>query len=116
MKYLILIVLIAGGYYFTQIDRTSHIKSWSQVLDKVDAGGASIQDVKVGVDLIAQSICSDAAFQEEVGETVESCITSYLLVKKGCEANVFDDVTSKFSSRERVKKIAKAYTDCAGLY
>lgn len=115
MKYLFIMVLIAGGYYFTQIKETSNFETWNQVLDKVQAEGASNDDVKFGANLLAKFFCEDKYFQEEIGSTVESCNNTYLLAQKSCETLVFSNAPDLFSSKESAIEIAKEYTTCVGI-
>jgi len=114
MKYLIILALAAGGYfYFSKLESKNHeVKDWSSLVNSVEREGASLPQVKRGVHLLAQRLCNDASFQKSGGSSVVSCNESFKKLSVMCENRIFNNAPSKYESKSEVAALGKRFASC----
>ncbi|MES2820878.1 MAG: hypothetical protein V4812_18040 [Pseudomonadota bacterium] len=116
MKYIILIILVAGGYFaYTNYstDNTS-VDSYQALLKKVEKTEVTLQEVKAGSNILAEFFCNDSDFQKSGGSTVSACQNRLNNYREMCESRVFGDAPTTFTTKEQVSAIAKSYASCTG--
>lgn len=116
MKYIILIILVAGGFYTYANYPTENISvdSYQALLKKVGKTEVTLQEVKAGSDILAEFFCKDSGFQESGGSTVSSCLRKFNSYREMCESRVFGNAPATFTTKEQVVAIAKSYASCTG--
>ncbi|MBU1282840.1 MAG: hypothetical protein KJ989_15455 [Gammaproteobacteria bacterium] len=116
MKYIILIILAAGGYYAYKSYAIENITvdSYQALLKKVETTEVTLQEVKTGSNMLAEFFCKDAEFQKSGGSSVSACMSKLSSYREMCESRIFNGAPATFTTKEQVTTIAKSYTTCTG--
>ncbi|WP_415753810.1 hypothetical protein [Pseudomonas leptonychotis] len=116
MKYIVLIILVAGGYYaYTSYSKENiSVDSYQALLQKVETTEVTLQEVKSGSNMLAEFFCNDSDFQKSGGSSVSSCLSKLNNYREMCESRIFENVPATFTTKEQVTAIAKSYAACTG--
>ncbi|SDA65797.1 hypothetical protein SAMN03159475_2666 [Pseudomonas sp. NFPP33] len=116
MKYIVLIILAAGGYYaYTNYAKENiTVDSYQALLNKVEKTEVTLQEVKLGSNMLAEFFCNDSDFQKSGGSSVSSCISKLNNYREMCESRIFGSAPDSFTTKEQVTAIAKSYAACTG--
>jgi len=116
MKYLIILALAAGGYFYfsNQQDSIPEVKSWHTLVNNVENEGVYSTQVRQGVYILAQRFCNDASFQNSGGSSISSCKKSLNNLGQMCEDRIFKNAPSKYNSKSEVASLGKRFASCVG--
>lgn len=116
LKYLLIIGLIAGGYYFFTDNQSTEvgITSYQEVLQKAEANEVSQEEVKKGAVLLATQFCNDSYFQETGGSSTSACLDKLGTRGEQCTERVFGHAPDSFYGKESVSTISKKFIKCTG--
>ena len=119
MKFLALLIAIAGGAYFymngVDSKNEQQITSYQDLLRKAEVEPVSMEEVKLGSNMLATFFCNDESFQKSGGSTVKKCMDTYQGFKEMCEERIFPDLELDVVFKDKVKKTAKRYITCVGI-
>lgn len=116
MKYIFIIGLLAGGYYFYTNNQQSQVQitSYQSVLQKADADEVSQDEVKKGALLLAAQFCNDSYFQESGGSSTSACLGKLESRTSHCNNSVFSNAPDTSYDKESVSRISKEFAQCTG--
>ncbi|SHM07106.1 hypothetical protein [Phytopseudomonas punonensis] len=116
MKYIILMVVAFGGYYAYKNYAVENITvdSYQALLKEVETTEVTLEEVKVGSNMLADFFCNDAGFQKSGGSSVTACMNKLNNYREICESRIFDNAPALFTTKEQVKATAKSYAACTG--
>lgn len=117
MKYLVLIILAAGAYYWYSNSQNVEIvvKSYPDLLKKAEAQSVNLNEVKEGAYLLAEFFCNDEEFQKSGRSSVQACMSRLNKWKDPCISRVFDEAPEIFTDKAEVVSYAKRYAACTGI-
>ncbi|WP_426357805.1 hypothetical protein ACPUVO_15295 [Pseudocolwellia sp. HL-MZ19] len=117
MKNLVLIILLGACAYLYLVAPTVDVEidSYQGLLKKVEYEAVSLDEIKVGANLLTTSFCNDATFQETGGSSVEACTDRYLAFKSMCEDRVFGHENKSLTNISEVKVLVKRFITCSGV-
>lgn len=112
MKYLFIVLLLGGGYWYYSNHMTEK-ETDQTILAKIQQNGfAPAEDVKKQANVIATFMCNDPQVQNELGSSVEACLKRYNEFKEMCEKSIFPDPSAKITRIEDSKALMTRYTKC----
>lgn len=119
MKYLIFLLLAAGGYYtytaYTQNDRQdTPVQSYQALLRKAENTPVTQQEVRAGAKWMAAYVCKDPDFQASGGSSISNCQRKLEIYRDMCESRIFEDAPAIFEHKSQVQTITKRYLVCTG--
>ena len=117
MKNIIFLVVLAGGAYFYYNNQSVEVNvdSYRALLTKVENEPVTIDEVKIGANLLTSSFCNDVTFQVSGGSSVRACTDKYLAFKSACEDRIFGKKNRKLTSKSEVTALVKRFITCAGI-
>jgi hypothetical protein len=117
MKNLIFIVLLGTCAYLYLVapSPVDKIDSYQGLLKKVEYEAVTLDEIKVGANLLTTSFCNDATFQETGGSSVEACTDRYLAFKSMCEDRVFGHENRSLTNINEIKVLVKRFITCSGV-
>lgn len=63
----------------------------------------------------AERLCLDESFQQQVGQSVSSCLAELTAAKPRCEQILFADPSASYGSDQQVVAAIKGYVVCVGI-
>lgn len=116
MKYVFIIGLLAGGYYFYTNNQQSEaqVTSYQGLLQKADADEVTQDEVKKGALLLATQFCNDSYFQESGGSSTNVCLSKLESRTSRCNDTIFSSAPDTFYDKEIVSRISKEFAQCTG--
>lgn len=112
MKYILLLVVIAIGYYGYS-NYYAKPSYGSNLVAKLQAGESlTNEEVKDKAHQIVNFLCNDASFQSSLGSSVEQCLSRYEKFGDMCENRIFMDDNKLISSEEELKLVTSRYRKC----
>jgi len=119
MKYIVLILIIVGGYYFyeTKSDPNTEIevKTHRDIYTKLALTPVSTSEIITGATEFALSMCDDISFQNAGGETTSSCKNKFTNFKTMCSNQVFGEEEQLYSSKNKVDSLSKRFINCVSI-
>ena len=117
MKKLLILVVIAGAYYFYNENQNIevNITNYQDLLKKVEVSDISQEELKKGSHLLVEFFCNDATFQTSGGSTVNSCLSDFNAYRDTCDNEIFGLGPEIFTKKEDVTATANRYLKCIGI-
>lgn len=116
MKYIILILIVAGGYYLYEnkvtLSPEIEVKTLKDIRTKLENSSVNSNEVIKGATELAIRLCEDNSFQEVVGESINSCKQRLSKFKSMCSESVFGKKITQYSNIDEVSSLAKRYVTC----
>lgn len=115
MKFLIICTLALTAYLFYTYEPQKvdyRVENWRSIISNVELNGASVQQVKKGVYLLAGQLCDDASFQDKIGRSSFECNKSLDNLGLMCEKKIFRGAPNYYHSEPEVAAIGRRFTAC----
>lgn len=114
MKYLVIVLLLAGGYWFYTEKYGKPESPGENLIAQLQAGQpVSMQQAKIKANEIVTFICNDANQQAELHSSTAECMGKYAERKATCEQNIFPDSAPSIRTEEELKDQLKRFLSCA---
>lgn len=113
MKYVFIVLILAGGYYFyTQYQQTK--PKADSINGLIDSGQPVLASyIFEKADNLAVFTCNDASYQQALNSNVSKCNEHYSKVKAECKNTVFPDLNKKITDKTEANSLMKKYVQCA---
>ncbi len=123
MKYIVWIGIIAAAYfayqhynYQTGVQSADEaIASYRTMMQKIQKGHATLDEVKAGANGFAQFWCLDPIARKDGSFDTKTCLDIYQANKPHCETEVFSSAPHTFKSTDSAKMISRRFMKCIGL-
>lgn len=99
MKYIIVIILAVGGFYAYK----NHTKqdliadNYPTLLKKVETTAVTLEEVKLGINKLAETFCNDPDYQRTGGSSVSACNDKLSNYREMCESRIFANAADTFT-------------------
>lgn len=116
MKYIVLILIIAGGYYAYENKIASNtqieVKTHRDIYTKLESSPVTTAEIITGATEFALTMCNDSSFQSAGGETTTSCKDRFNSFKSICSNQIFGKEEKLYSDKGTVVSLAKRFINC----
>lgn len=117
MRYLFILIVVVGSGYLYKINQTTDvdIDSFQTIISQIETSDVPTDDVKLGVQKLAEYLCNDVAMQILAGSSVSSCLESYHRRKDRCELEVFSTSPQMFTNKQQLTLVSQRFSACVGI-
>lgn len=116
MKFLFLIAVIYGAYYFYTNNKVESIEvnNGKELFKKLKTSPVTKEDIINSASFTALKLCDDETFQNPVGHTPSSCRKRFNSFKDMCVERIFISDHQQYSQNDGVKGLYKRFIKCVG--
>jgi len=119
MKYLLLILIGLGGYYFysKEVNSTPEINSltYNELIAKLDKIEVKASELLEAANQFADEGCSDKEWLKLRGTDKQSCLDKLNAFKGMCAERIFPDLSKTYSGKGVASNLLGRYSSCTGV-
>ncbi len=113
LKFILIIVLAAGGYYGYK-NHYSEAPTETSIAGRINSGGpVTAREIQVEAKKLAKFICNDDQFQESIGSSALACQETYANYESMCDRRVFPDGDKIIGDTVSAKGLISRYRKCS---
>lgn len=113
MKYLVIVLLLAGGYWFYTEKYVKQNSAGENLIAQLKEGKPiSIQQAKIKANEIVAFLCNEPDLQAEVHSSPAECSGKYMERKASCEQRIYPESAQPIKSEEELMAYLKRFREC----
>ncbi|MFL3651155.1 MAG: hypothetical protein ACI6PR_08050 [Pseudoalteromonas sp.] len=120
MKKLIIlsVSVIFVGYYLNakasqgSLNKGTEVKTFSDIFYKLETSAVSVNEIIIGATEFALTMCADRAYQEVLGNSVQSCHANFQKSKDICAGYLIKSSQPLYREKTKVTALTEKFINC----
>lgn len=114
----LLVSVIFIGYYLnakasqSSLNKETEVKTFSDIYYKLETSSVSIDEIIIGATEFALTMCADRAYQEVLGNSVQSCNDHFQMTKDTCASYLIRSSQRQYKDKTKVTLLTERFINC----